>query len=120
MPNEPVTVYAVDDGTPTMMHSVDAAEAVGLGDYTYTAPTAEPDEAKMTAARARFQGMNATLHPELMTPEERARTRAEANELAAQMPPVPPGASVVVMAGAPPAAAPTPAQAKRGSTPERS
>ena len=34
MPQNPVLVYEKESGTPTYMHTVDAAEAVRLGDYT--------------------------------------------------------------------------------------
>jgi hypothetical protein len=112
MPSQPVTVYD-PDGNPVVMHSVDAAEAVGLGDYTYAAPGDKPDPEKLAAARAKFQGMNAELHPELMTPEQREETRRVANERAAALPEVPPGASVVVMAPPPAEPRPAPAQAKR-------
>lgn len=38
MPQEQVSVYSVEDGTLMRMHSVDAQEAVALGDYTFTMP----------------------------------------------------------------------------------
>ena len=54
MPQNPITVYDAD-GTPCVMHSVDAKEAVMFGDYTYAAPSDKPDPEAMAAARARFR-----------------------------------------------------------------
>src|SRR5262245_16714936 len=99
MPQDPMLVYEKETGTPTYMHSVDAKEAVALGDYTFV-PTSSKDVSpeERAAARAKFAGMNATVHPELQTEEQRAEARAQANEEAALMAGVPPGAQVVVMA----------------------
>jgi hypothetical protein len=97
MPSQPMTVYDAD-GNPAVMHSVDAKEAVMLGDYTYAPPSAEPDPEKLAAARAKFQGGMGDVHPELLTEEERDKKREAANEKAAMLATVPEGAQVVVMA----------------------
>jgi hypothetical protein len=112
MPQDPQLVYEKESGTPTYMHSVDAKEAVALGDYTF-APAGGKDVSpeERAAARAKFQGLNATIHPELQTEEQRAEARAQANEEAAMMAGIPPGAQVVVMA---PSRSP---QARAGATP---
>ena len=50
MPQNPVLVYSKEDGTPAYMHTVDAAEAVRLGDYTPVPPGEPPDpEARASA-----------------------------------------------------------------------
>src|SRR5580765_6201726 len=97
MPSQPTTVYDAD-GNPAVMHSVDAKEAVTLGDYTYAPPSDQPDPEKLAAARAKFQGGMGEVHPELLTEEERDKKREEANERAALLANVPEGAQVVVMA----------------------
>lgn len=97
MPSQPMTVYDAD-GNPAVMHSVDAKEAVQLGDYTYAPPDDKPDPEKLAAARAKFQGGMGDVHPELLTEEERDKKREEANERAALLANVPEGAQVVVMA----------------------
>ena len=100
MPAYPVLVIEKEPGTPAYMHSVDAKEAVQFGDYTYATAQQEKDlkPEERAAARAKFQGGMAVIHPELQTEEERQRHRAEANEKAALMAGVPEGAQVVVMA----------------------
>jgi hypothetical protein len=97
MPTYPTTVYDAD-GNPAVMHSVDAKEAVMLGDYTYAPPSDQPDPEKLAAARAKFQGGMGEVHPELLTEEERDKKREAANEKAALLANVPEGAQVVVMA----------------------
>lgn len=105
MPQNPVLVYAKDGGTPCYMHTVDAAEAVRLGDYTPVPPGDASPEAKASAL-SRFKTGQATTHPEMQTDEEKAEARAKANEEAELMAGVPPGAAVVVQA--PSRAAPRP------------
>ena len=78
MPQEQVLVYLKTTGQATYMHSVDAAEAVRLGDYSIQPPTKlspEEEAAVQTAAMTH----QAPRPPELMTPEEREAVRREAN-----------------------------------------
>jgi hypothetical protein len=99
MPAYPVLVFEKETGTPTYMHSVDAREAVQLGDYEYKATQEHDlDPEERAAARAKFQGGMAVLHPELQSEEERQQHRDEANEKAALTAAIPEGAQVVVMA----------------------
>jgi len=98
MPAQPVLVYEKETGTATYMHSVDAREAVQLGDYTYAAPSQEPSSEARAAARSKFQAGMAVAHPELQSEEERQRLRDEANERAELTAMIPEGAQVVVMA----------------------
>ena len=100
MPQELELVYHVETGAPAYMHSVDAAEACGLGDYTRMMPKGQDEDPKaMAAALAQARGMNAVLHPELQDAEERAEHRRVAN--AATMPTVtvPTGTPVVLQPG---------------------
>src|SRR5262245_6824454 len=85
MPDDLVLVYEKATGTPLYMHSIDASEALRIGDYTLTTPegTAKPSPEAMAAARSRTSGVNVNPHPELQTPEEREATRAAAAEAAA-------------------------------------
>jgi hypothetical protein len=79
MPQEQVLVYLKTTGQATYMHSVDAAEAVRLGDYSLQSPTKltpEEEAAAQTAAMTHA----APRPPELMTPEEREAVRREANQ----------------------------------------
>lgn len=88
MPDKPVCVYEVESGEPAFMHSVDAGEAVRLGQYTFTAPkdavdkdgnpTPEAAEAR-GRARARFMG-GGLDQAELKSPEQRATDTRKANE----------------------------------------
>ena len=97
MPQEQVLVYELATGTPYFMHSVDAAEAVRMGDYTYTAPggkDAAPED--LAVARARAKGMSAPGHPEMMSPEQRERVREEANQVVMPTVAVPMGQPVVL------------------------
>jgi hypothetical protein len=99
MPQNPVMVYAKEDGTPCYMHTVDAAEAVRLGDYTPAPPGGKDVEPEARAsAMSRFRTGQGATHPELQTEEEREESRAKANEQAELMAGVPEGAQVVVMA----------------------
>src|SRR4030095_9010754 len=99
MPQNPVLVYEKDGGTPTYMHTVDAAEAIRLGDYTPTAPDKEgPSPEERTSAMSRFRTGQGVTHPELQTEEEREKAREEANEKAELLAGIPEGAQVVVMA----------------------
>jgi len=99
MPQNPVMVYSKEDGTPTYMHTVDAAEAVRLGDYTSAPPgSKEPDPDARASAMSRFKTGQSAAHPEMQTEEEREKTRAEANAKAELLAGVPEGAQVVVMA----------------------
>jgi hypothetical protein len=99
MPQNPVLVYEKEGGQPCYMHTVDAAEAVRLGDYTPAPPDKEgPSPEARASAMSRFKTGQGATHPELQTEEEREDTRAKANEEAALMAGVPAGAQVVVMA----------------------
>ena len=81
MPQDPVTVYSKETGDPFAMHSVDAQEALRLGDYVATPPE-DVDPQQRAEALARMRSTGATVHPELQTPEEREETRRQANERA--------------------------------------
>jgi hypothetical protein len=99
MPQNPILVYSTEDGTPTYMHTVDAAEAVRLGDYTPAPPDKEgPSPEERASAMSRFRTGQGVTHPELQTEEEREKAREEANAKAELMAGVPEGAQVVVMA----------------------
>jgi hypothetical protein len=99
MPQNPIMVYAKEDGTATYMHTVDAAEAVRLGDYTPMPPDKDgPSPEERASALSRFRTGQGVTHPELQTDEEREQTREEANAKAEMMAGVPEGAQVVVMA----------------------
>jgi hypothetical protein len=98
MPQNPIMVFAKEDGTPTYMHTVDAAEAVRLGDYTVAPPDKEVSPEARASAMSRFKTGQATTHPEMQTDEEKEKTREEANAKAEMLAGVPEGAQVVVMA----------------------
>jgi hypothetical protein len=99
MPQNPVLVYEKEGGAPVYMHTVDAAEAVRLGDYTPAPPGGEPPDPEARAsAMSRFKAGQATTHPELQTEEEKTETRRKANEEAAVFAGLPPGTPVVVQA----------------------
>lgn len=98
MPQAPVLVYEKDSGQPTYMHTVDAAEAVRLGDYTSTPPSEEVSAEARASAMSRFKTGQGVTHPELQTPEEKEAARAKANEEAAVFAGLPPGTPVVVQA----------------------
>jgi hypothetical protein len=110
MPDHLQPVYEVATGKLTYMHSIDAAEAVRLGDYTMTPPKAEIDAQERAMAMARAKGLEGAVHAELQTPEEREANRAAANAAAAQA-----GAQPVVIVT--PAEESTPARATRQTTP---
>jgi hypothetical protein len=97
MPQNPVLVYSKEDGTPSYMHTVDASEAIRLGDYTAVAPGEVPPEAR-ASAMSRFVTGQGVTHPELQTDEEKAAARQKANEEAAVFAGLPPGTPVVVQA----------------------
>jgi len=102
MPQNPVLVYEKEGGAPTYMHTVDAAEAVRLGDYTPAPPGGKDVEPEARAsAMSRFRTGQGATHPELQTEEEREEARTKANEQAELMAGVPEGAQVVVMAPTP-------------------
>lgn len=84
MPQEPVTVYYVADGAPMLMHSVDAQEAMRLGDYTLVPPGEPASGEALAAAGLQMRLPGSTIHPELQTPEARAKSRREANEAEAK------------------------------------
>jgi hypothetical protein len=109
MPQELELVYEVETGKPVYMHSVDASEACGLGDYTRMKPDGkDPAPDDLARAMAAAQGRNTTLHPEQMTPEQRAEARRVANAAATPVVAVPMGTPVVLAHGAAPEApAPT-------------
>jgi hypothetical protein len=121
MPQNPVLVYEKESGTATYMHTVDAAEAVRLGDYTPAPPGGEqPDAEARASAMSRFKTGQGVTHPELQTEEEKAEARQKANEEAALLAGLPPGTPIVVQAPAErPAAqaARTAAQRASSSTP---
>jgi len=99
MPQNPILVYAKEDGQAAYMHTVDAKEAVALGDYTPAPPDKEgPSPEERASALSRFRTGQGVTHPELQTEEEREKTREEANAKAEMLAGVPEGAQVVVMA----------------------
>ena len=82
MPQTQVLVYLKETGEPTLMHSIDAAEALRLGDYVSDPPgNKEPTAEQRAAAMAQAKSGIAPKPPELMTPEEREAARAEANAM---------------------------------------
>ena len=88
MPDNPVLIYHKESGTPAYMHSIDAAEALSLGDYTATPPATAPPPEDLAAAKAAFQGSNPNMHPEQMSEDARTALRAEATaEAQAETPP---------------------------------
>lgn len=99
MPQNPVLVYSAEDGTPTYMHTVDASEAVRLGDYTPVPPSSEgPSPEERASAMSRFKTGQGVTHPELQTEEEKQETRRKANEEAELLAGLPPGTPIVVQA----------------------
>jgi hypothetical protein len=118
MPQNPVLVYAKDGGTPTYMHTVDAAEAIRLGDYTFAPPgKGEVDPEDRAAAMSRFTSGQSAVHPEMQSEEERAETRRKANEEAAVFAGLPPGTPIVVQAPSERPAARAAQQAAHPATP---
>lgn len=66
MPQDLVSVYEEDTGKLYLMHSVDAAEAVRLGGYTYMAPGGkEPSAAERALALGRARGMEGPVLAEM-------------------------------------------------------
>ena len=97
MPQQLFWVREKESGQAFQMHSVDAAEGLALGDYEVIAePLKDLSSEERTAAAAGMRATGASTHPELQTPEQRAETRRQANEIAAMTAGVPPGAQVVV------------------------
>jgi hypothetical protein len=96
-------MYHVETGEPRKFHSVDAREAALLGDYTFEEPKGSKKPSPEALARASFAmtGGQATPHPELLTPEERAEQRRLANEEAAKQ-----GVQPVMMVTEPPVSHP--------------
>jgi hypothetical protein len=82
MPQELMMVFLRDTGEPMLMHSVDAAEALRLGDYV-SMPPGEKAMTPQEHAQARGEALRnmGPVHPEMMTPEQRDAMRAEANRL---------------------------------------
>jgi hypothetical protein len=83
MPDTLELVFEVATGKPAYMHSIDAAEAVRLGDYTTVPPAGEIDPQEKAAAMARAKGMVSPVHAELQSAEERETSRKQANLAAA-------------------------------------
>src|SRR5262245_3170089 len=86
MPNNPVMVVNIETGSPVYMHSIDASEAIALGDHrpaTLEEQTASTPE--KAAALNRMRAVNVNPPPELQTPEQKAAIRAAANEEAARI-----------------------------------
>lgn len=98
MPQNPILVYEKEGGHPTYMHTVDAAEAMRLGDYTPVPPGKEVSSEERASAMSRFKTGQGATHPELQTEEEKEETRKKANEEAAVFAGLPPGTPVVVQA----------------------
>jgi hypothetical protein len=85
MPQELTMVFLKETGEPMLMHSVDAAEAMCLGDYV-SLPPGEKGLSPEDQAMARGQALRAMgpVHPEMMSVEQRDALRAEANRLEVQ------------------------------------
>lgn len=117
MPQELTCVYEMETGEPTYMHSVDAAEAVRLGDYTFDVPTGKGSNEDPDAhgrARAKAMGGMSPAHAELQSPDERERRRTAANTVMAPVITIPTGTPVVLKEGdVPRAPAPSEPQATR-------
>jgi hypothetical protein len=81
VPENPTLVINIEDNEWTYMHSIDASEAVRMGDYRYATADEQnaPNEKKATALN-RMRNVNVNPHPEMQTPEQRAATRAQAAE----------------------------------------
>ena len=79
MPQDPVLMQSKEDGSLVYMHSVDASDALRLGDYEIPDP-AKVDPVARAAASNRMRSMNVNPPPEMQTPEQRAETRRLANE----------------------------------------
>jgi hypothetical protein len=109
MPEDLEIVYEVATGKPVYMHSVDAAEACTLGDYSrLPAAGHEPTDQEKAAALTASRGMLGTVHPELQTPEEREATRREANAAAEQAATIARAQAALLTGAAVPPAPPTP------------
>lgn len=117
MPDEKVIVYQADTGEPLAMHSIDAKEAVAIGDYVMAPPggkeLSDDEKGKVLAAHA---GVSPQKHPEQMLPEERAAARKQAAEAAQAA-----AGTTVTVAPAPPGPAATSSEPARsgGSPPHR-
>ena len=99
MPQNPILIYEKDGGKAVYMHTVDAAEAIRLGDYTPTPPGSEgPSPEERASAMSRFKTGLAMTHPELQTEEEKQEARQKANEEAELLAGLPPGTPIVVQA----------------------
>jgi hypothetical protein len=98
MPQNPILVREKEGGQVQYMHTVDASEAMRLGDYAPIAPNEEVSPEERASAMSRFKTGQATTHPELQTEEEKTETRQKANEEAAVFAGLPPGTPVVVQA----------------------
>lgn len=98
MPQDPVLVVEKDGGQPVYMHTVDASEAIRLGDYVPVPPGEQVSSEQRASAMSRFKTGQATTHPEMQTPEEKEETRRKANEEAELLAGLPPGTPIVVQA----------------------
>jgi hypothetical protein len=130
MPENPVLVVNLETNDYTYMHSIDASEAVKIGDHRYaTIEEQHESSEKKATARNRMRNVNVNPPPELQTPDQRQATRAQAAEeaaAAAEGRPVEPlgvrqamGAPTVPAPAAPPTPPPTP-QAEESSRRGRS
>src|SRR5262245_20602766 len=79
MPEEPVLVVHIDSSDYTYMHSIDASEAVKIGDHRYaTAEEQQESSEKKATALNRMRNVNVNPPPELQTPDQKAAIRAQA------------------------------------------
>src|SRR5262245_9131124 len=79
MPQHPILVINIETGSPVYMHSIDASEAISIGDHRYaTADEAASGGPARTAALNRMRNVNVNPPPELQTPEQKAAIRAQA------------------------------------------
>src|SRR4029434_3128885 len=81
MPENPVMVVNIETGDYIYMHSIEAREAVQIGDHRYaTVEEMQESTDKKATALNRMRNVNVNPPPELQTPEQRAATRAAAAE----------------------------------------
>src|SRR5262245_11307742 len=86
MPNNPVMVINIETGSPVYMHSIDASEAIALGDHrAATLEEQTGSSPEKAAALNRMRALNVNPPPELQTPEQKAAIRQAANEEAARV-----------------------------------
>jgi len=115
MPEQPVLVVNVDSSEYIYMHSIDASEAVKIGDHRYaTLEEQQESSDKKATALNRMRSVNVNPPPELQTAEQKAAIRAQAAAEAGTPPEEPLGVRQAL--GASPTPAPTPPTAPPEAT----